>query len=146
MVLSLLLAGLCAVLLWLGLVGWAGIIPVLMIYTVQAVRGIRHRQPEGLPIITLDGDTLNLYLPSHLGRVIPVELNQVQALSFYGRALSEFAVIRRDGSVERHYPAWRTTVRVQIQQFLEEELAGRVEVRQGEVPSFFEDVRGQYKP
>jgi hypothetical protein len=123
-----------------------GVAPPALLYLWQLAEYIRYRDLEGRPIATLDGDLLELSIPNYFGRTLRIDLKDAAALSFYGRARAEFAVIRHGDRVERHYPAWNERTRVQIQQFLEDTLAGRVEVRLGEVPDWFDEVRGRYEP
>lgn len=132
--------------LCLGRPNWSALIPGVLVLGLVVEPSIRFRHLPGAPLAMLEGETLRLFMPNYLGRKICVDLKDVQALSFYGPLLSEFAVIRSDGKQERHHPVWNKRSRIQVQRFLKERLSGRIEVREGEQPSLFDDIRGRYEP
>ncbi len=118
----------------------------LAFYACYAWSRFRSPDPDGWPILILEGETLRLRMPNYFWRVFTIDLAGVRTLSFYGPGRGKLAVIHADGKVDKYDPGWGNRLRIAIMHFLDEALAGSVEVRQCEFPTFFQDVRGQYEP
>ena len=124
---------------------FSAIFPVA-VYARLVMLRVRWRGQPGAPIVMLDGSTLQLRMPNDLGRVRDIELTGIRTISFYGPGLLELAVIHNDGRVDRYHPAWGHRRSRQVMSFLQDALPDQVEIREGDLPTFFETVRGQYDP